>query len=239
MIKILIVDDEPVKAQWIRDDCLLGYDCEIEIATSYLSAVGKLRDNKYHLVISDENLPDDENNMLGAGHVLKKYHLAEHPECRFILYTADPELVENKDVRADCVAYGDHLRTAIHNAIYLMCQPKTEEEKPQVVPMKNGEIMPNPVKVNWSLLISAAAFAATLFVGYGTYAVTTYKVNTTDTKVASHCTANDIDKEKTASRFNSVELATARLEEQTKNLTDAVKALTTEIRKSNRKLEPY
>lgn len=141
MIKILIVDDEPVKAQWIRDDCLLGYDCEIEIATSYLSAVGKLRDNKYHLVISDENLPDEENNVLGAGHVLKKYHLAEHPECRFILYTADPDLVENKDVKADCIAYGDHLKRAIHNAIYLMCQPKNREEEPQKISEMESRIM--------------------------------------------------------------------------------------------------
>lgn len=234
MIKILIVDDEVSKLHTIRDVYLDGYDVHLEMATSYLSAVNKLRDNEYHIVISDENLPDEENCLLGTGHGLKKAHLTEHPDCKFILYTACPELIENRDVRADCVAFGEPLQKAIQNTIYLLSLPKTEDEKPQNISTRNGEPMANPVKTNWSLLIAALAFIGTIMGSYGTYAVTTYKVDSTDAKVSSHCSDNEIFKEKTEVRFVSGELATARLEEQTKTLTDAVKELTQELKRNRR-----
>lgn len=234
MIKILIVDDEPIKAQLIRDDYLDGYDCTIDIATSYLTAVNKLRDNKYDLVISDENLPDEDNCLLGTGHGLKKAHLAEHPECRFILYTASPELIDNKNVKAECVPF-DKLRNAIQNAIYLMSTPKTEDEKPQIVPMKNGEIMAAPQKFNWLALLPLAI----LIIGFiGGYKVMAYKVDSTDAKVSTHCAQDALYKEQVSKQFTCTEVATARLEEQTKALKEAINELTREIKRRN-KQEPY
>ncbi|MBI1881078.1 MAG: response regulator [Chloroflexi bacterium] len=75
--RILIIDDEPKWMQFARDD--LGTSFEVEVATDLETALTKLKENRYQLIIASSRRLD----------VLEAIRAA-YPEQRLVVATGQP-----------------------------------------------------------------------------------------------------------------------------------------------------
>ena len=111
-INILIVDDDPSKSRLIRDVLAeTPYNLNIDISANYENAVGKIRDYSYSIIAFDYNL-----GAKWTGKDLKDIHRRYNPNCKCILYSGSPDIIEDKSTYAETIDF-EHLADAIINTI--------------------------------------------------------------------------------------------------------------------------
>jgi DNA-binding NtrC family response regulator len=76
-IRILIIDDEPKWMQFARDD--LGATFEVEVAIDLKTALAKLKENRYELIIAS-------SRRLDVLEAIRK----EYPQKRIVVATGQP-----------------------------------------------------------------------------------------------------------------------------------------------------
>ncbi|MCX5865254.1 MAG: response regulator [Deltaproteobacteria bacterium] len=85
-IRVLIVDDEPTSREVIR----LGLErqnCETMTAHDAASAIALLREQQFHAVVTDKNMPGTEHPREGGLDVIK-FAKESNPACAVIMVTA-------------------------------------------------------------------------------------------------------------------------------------------------------
>lgn len=223
MIKILLVDDMPQKLE-IVSGWLVKYPVDIIFVSTYENACDQIVED-FDLVICDYFLHKTDVDNPGTGKLFKDAYRKMHSECFFILYSGGRDLIKDDATRAETIDNSEEtLRAAIVAKIELIMAGKRPE------PVKEVEIMPKIERVPLSVLITLALLVLTSVAGYS---VTKYKTDTTETKLVQHCSSDDIFKEKLAVKLQDAQIATARLEEQTKALTKAVDELVKELKKQH------
>jgi CheY-like chemotaxis protein len=226
MIKILIVDDHPEKCKLLYETYFADkYDFHIDSATSYQRAVQLSSACKfnYNAVICDLNLPtEDVNEKCNGKNLYDTYH-ENYKNCIFLLYTEYPNTVKDNETRAVCIST-DSLAQRIPKLIEYFSQPKTEEEKSQ----REGEIMTNPVKVDWFKFIPIVILTITVVAGYS---VMRYKVD-------SNCNEFLVYKKETNGIFENIKnsqqstnIVVARMDEKLTALMKSMDDLSKELKR--------
>ncbi len=246
MINVLIVDDLASKCKMLNETYFADkYDIKVDCATSYRSAVKLSEENKffYQLVICDLNLPTEDPNEKCSGKNLYDQYHKNYPQTIFFLYTEYPNTIVDNDTRAVCIST-DSLAQRIPAAVEYLCQPKNDDEKPQVAaPMKGDEIMSNQAKVDWFKFVPITVLILTVV---GGYSVQNYKVNSTDCKVAAVCKDFSEYKKEIDNVFESIKInqqatniSVARMDEKLTALIKSMDELSKELKRNRTKLEPY
>jgi len=232
-LNILIVDDQPEKVRYIKTALLAGYDCTIDIALTYQGGVDKLRDNNYDIALIDYRLTDSCGSLPsgckpGTGKMLMD---AFNRKCRFILYTADPSGIEDAETKILCIDFKD-LSEHLRREIYYCQQPKNEEDKPTVVTEKESEAMQNNKKLPpWWVLIPVLVLVAGLI---GTYSVAQYKTDQNDLKITTHCSQDEIYKEKQIQKEMVLAAKLAEIQTTQKNMETLLNDIKSEMRRARR-----
>lgn len=228
-LKILLVDDEPLKLGLIRE-WLTGYDCHITFATTYESAVDKIGDN-FDLIVCDYFLHSLDMQNPGTGKVFKDSYCRLHSNTIFILYSGDKSLISDPAIRVECVDVTEEsLRKTILAKIVILCEPKNDYEKP----VDNSKCV-DEVSVTKLTRVSIGTLVTLIGIviaGTSGYAVNDYRIDTNESKIVQHCTDEELYRKDVSCQLEQTRLATARLEVEARNLTKAVDELTQELKRN-------